>query len=86
MVLLDVLGRRWTLRILWELRSGPLSFRELQAACGGLSPTTLNTRLTELREMGIVEHAADGYTVTPEGAELVPHLMGLHGWAERHLE
>jgi DNA-binding HxlR family transcriptional regulator len=33
MVLLDVLGRRRALRILWELRADPLTFRALQEAC-----------------------------------------------------
>ena len=54
MALLDLLGRRWALRILWELRDEPLRFRELQQACDGLSPSVLNTRLGELREAGIV--------------------------------
>ena len=85
MTLLDVLGRRWTLRVLWELRDGPLSFRELQTACDGLSPTTLNTRVAELREAGILDLADDGYTVTRAGAELRPHLVALSRWATRHL-
>jgi len=34
MVLLDLLGRRWTLRIVWELRDQPRRFRDLQDAIG----------------------------------------------------
>ena len=49
MALLDLLGRRWALRLIWELREGPLVFRALQARCG-VSPSVLNTRLAELRE------------------------------------
>ena len=30
MALLDLLGRRWTLRIVWELREEPKRFRELR--------------------------------------------------------
>ena len=33
MVLLDLLGRRWALRILWELRGGALTSRALRTAC-----------------------------------------------------
>lgn len=55
MALLDLLGRRWTLRVLWELRAEPATFRELRDRCGGLSPTVLNVRLKELREAGIVQ-------------------------------
>ena len=44
MALLDLLGRRWALRMLWELREGGLSFRALQERCDGVSPSVLNTR------------------------------------------
>ncbi len=55
MVLLDLLGRRWALRILWELRSGRLTSRALRTACDDASPTILQTRVAELREAGFVE-------------------------------
>ena len=55
MALLDLLGRRWTLRVLWELR-GPAvpTFRELQASCDGVSSSVLADRLRELGEAGMV--------------------------------
>jgi DNA-binding HxlR family transcriptional regulator len=83
MALLDLLGRRWALRLIWELRSKPLTFRDLQTACGDISPTILNTRLAELRDAGIVAAGDDGYALTTEGARLLKELMGLHDWAER---
>jgi DNA-binding HxlR family transcriptional regulator len=55
MVLLDLLGRRWALRVLWELRGTQLTFRELQHACGQISPTVLNARLRELRAGKLVD-------------------------------
>ncbi len=82
MALLDLLGRRWALRILWELRAGPLNFRGLQAACGDISPTVLNTRLAELRQADIVAAGDDGYRLTTKGGELLAALMPLHEWAE----
>ncbi|MGI9574711.1 winged helix-turn-helix transcriptional regulator [Alloalcanivorax xenomutans] len=84
MVLLDVLGQRWTLRILWELRGEPLSFRELRSRCDQLSPTVLNERIKKLRELEIVEHReATGYRLTEAGAELGEKLLGLYDWSER---
>ena len=56
MVLLDLLGRRWTLRILWELRHGPLTSRALREACADASPTVLQARLSELRAADLVRH------------------------------
>jgi DNA-binding HxlR family transcriptional regulator len=84
MVLLELLGRRWLLRVIWELRGAPLTFRELQAACGDISPTVLNRRLHELRECGIVVQADEGgYTLSESGRELFQACMQLHLWADR---
>lgn len=82
MALLDLLGRRWTLRVLWELRGEPLSFRALQAACSGMSPSVLNQRLAELREAALVDAADDGYALTPRGRELLAMFEPLNRWAE----
>jgi len=84
MALLDLLGRRWAMRILWELRETPANFRLLQERCGGLSPAVLSQRLAELRAAGIVTVAAgDGYTLTSEGRNLVLSLAPLGDWAAR---
>jgi len=83
MVLLDLLGRRWTLRIVWELREEPRRFRELQAAIGA-SPTIINTRLSELREARLVElDEAAGYRLTGLGQELLRLFLPLHHWSEK---
>jgi len=82
MALLDLLGRRWTLRVLWELRDGlPATFRVLRQRCDDVSPTSLNERLLELREAGIVELGDGGYCLTEHGATLLEALAPLHGWA-----
>jgi DNA-binding HxlR family transcriptional regulator len=84
MALLDLLGRRWTLRILWELRGDRLSSRALRAACDEASPTVLQARLSELREAGLVELVpAEGYGLTPLGRELFETFLPLHRFAER---
>ncbi|MFO0548708.1 MAG: helix-turn-helix domain-containing protein [Polyangiaceae bacterium] len=82
MAALDLLGRRWTLRIVWELCAEPLSFRALQTACE-VAPSVLNTRLAELREAGIVETKETGYALSERGRALVDALEPLFGWAER---
>jgi DNA-binding HxlR family transcriptional regulator len=83
MALLDLLGRRWSLRVIWELREGGLSFRALQQRCDGVSPSVLNTRLAELREAGVLaQREADGYRLTREGAALLAALAPLDAWAK----
>jgi DNA-binding HxlR family transcriptional regulator len=85
MVLLDLLGRRWSLRIIWELRDErSLTSRTLRAACDEASPTVLQTRLTELRKTGLVELVpGDGYRLTEMGKELEENFLPLHRFAER---
>ena len=83
MALLDLLGRRWTLRIVWELREQPRRFRELQDLIGA-SPTIVNTRLAELREAKLVElDEAVGYRLTALGNELLRLFLPLHVWSEK---
>lgn len=81
MAALDLFGRRWTLRIVWELRDSALAFRPLQQACGGVAPSVLNTRLAELREAHIVELSGEGYMLTPLGKRLNEALSPLLDWA-----
>ena len=83
MALLDLLGRRWTLRIVWELREEPRRFRELQDLIGA-SPTIVNTRLAELRAAKLVElDEAVGYRLTDLGNELLKLFLPLHVWSEK---
>ncbi|MEO8321552.1 MAG: helix-turn-helix domain-containing protein [Bradyrhizobium sp.] len=84
MALLDLLGRRWSLRIIWELRDAPLTSRALRTACDNASPTIVQARLSELREAGLVElEPGDGYRLTPLGHELRQTFIPLHRFAER---
>ena len=83
MVLLDLLGRRWVLRLIWELREEPRRFRELQDSIGA-SPTIINTRLAELRKAKLVElDPESGYRLTVLGQELLRLFLPLHLWSEK---
>jgi DNA-binding HxlR family transcriptional regulator len=77
MVLLDAFGQRWTLRILWELRDGALTFRQLQSRCEELSPTILNRRLKDLREMKLIENSPEGYALSDWGRKFGKPLAQL---------
>lgn len=85
MALLDLLGRRWALRIVWELREDrSLTSRALRTACDEASPTIIQARLSELREAGLVELVqGDGYRLTGLGRELFETFAPLHRFAER---
>lgn len=79
--LFDLLGRRWTLRILWELRDRTLSFNDLRRAVGGMSQSVLVTRLTDLFGAGLVADVPGGYRLTTLGRSLVRELDPVAGWA-----
>jgi DNA-binding HxlR family transcriptional regulator len=83
MALLDLLGRRWALWVIWELRSRALTFRELQSRGEGVSSSVLNQRLAELREAGIVAAGDGGYGLTLEGRRLLDAYPPLQSWADR---
>jgi DNA-binding HxlR family transcriptional regulator len=84
MAALDLLGRRWTLRILWELRDGPLGFRELQSRCDAMSSSVLSDRLNDLREAGLVARDHDDrHELTEIGRTLGTAIAPLDAWATR---
>ncbi len=84
MAALDLLGRRWALRILWELRDEPVGARALLDRCAGLSSSVLYQRLRELLEAGLVERAdQEQYTLTDLGRALGRAMQPLDAWANR---
>jgi DNA-binding HxlR family transcriptional regulator len=84
MAALDLLGRRWALRLLWELRDGPIGARSLLERCDGLSSSVLYDRLRELTAAHLVDRADDGgYQLTSLGADLGAALAPLDAWARR---
>jgi DNA-binding HxlR family transcriptional regulator len=82
--LLGLLESRYAIRVLWALRDGHAqTFRLLQDSVGGITPNTLNTRIKEMREAGLVTHGSDGYIVTPTGADLLKRLNELPAFATK---
>ena len=80
--LLALLEARYALRVLWALRDGHAqTFRLLQDSVGGVTPNTLNTRIKELREAGIMSHDSEGYRLTVSGLDLLKRLSDLQAFA-----
>ena len=79
--LCEKLECRYALRVLWALRDGhPQTFRLLQDSVGGITPNTLNTRIKELREVGLIDHGSDGYAVTAAGSDLLKRLSDVQAF------
>jgi DNA-binding HxlR family transcriptional regulator len=79
---LDLLGRRWALRLVWELRRSTLAFSELRERTG-ISPSVLSARLGELVDAGVLERdTGRRYRLSGRGRELARVLYELNRWAE----
>jgi DNA-binding HxlR family transcriptional regulator len=83
MAALDLLGRRWALRILWELRNGPLGARPLLQRCAGLSSSVLYARLRDLQDAGLVQSDRQQWELTSLGSDLGAALGPLDAWSRR---
>jgi DNA-binding HxlR family transcriptional regulator len=87
---LDRVGDRWALLIVRELLLGDRTFRELEAALGGISPSLLTRRLTQLTAEGIVERneaprrsKSVEYRLTDAGRSLDRVIVELIRWGSR---
>jgi DNA-binding HxlR family transcriptional regulator len=84
---LDVIGDRWALLVVRELRLGPRRYSDLQAALPGAGPNVLTRRLRDLEAGGVLTRrtlpppaAAQVYELTPWGADLEPVFRALARW------
>lgn len=80
--LFELIGKRWTLLLIWELQNGPATSRMLRQKCG-VSPSVLQTRIDELRSARLILVGRSGYELTGLGKELVAALKPLSDYAVR---
>jgi DNA-binding HxlR family transcriptional regulator len=85
---LDIVGERWALLIVRELRFGPRRFSDLRTALCNASTNLLTDRLRELETNGVVARrrlpppaGSTVYLLTDWGAELSGVLDALGAWA-----
>ncbi len=88
---LELVGERWSLLIVRELFYGVRRFDTILRATGA-PRNMLATRLRTLQEAGIIDRRPYTdrppryeYFLTDAGTELVPVLLTLQAWADRHL-
>ena len=82
--LLALLETRYAMRVLWALKDGhPQTFRLLQDSVGGITPNTLNTRLTAMRAAGLIGHGSDGYKLTLSGMDLTRRMSDLQAFSTK---
>ncbi|OZC01767.1 winged helix-turn-helix transcriptional regulator [Rubricoccus marinus] len=90
--LVDVIGGRWKVPILWQLSTGTHRYGALRRAIGGISERMLVQQLRALEADGLVARTQYPevpprveYALTERGCSLVPLLQGLAEWSATHL-
>jgi DNA-binding HxlR family transcriptional regulator len=88
---LNILGGRWTLRILWQLSKEPVRFRELQRRLRPITTKTLTQQLQTLESQGMVERRVYPasppqveYRLSPVGQTILPLLQALCDWGRSY--
>ena len=87
---LDVIGDRWTLRVVEGLLDGPKRFGELAESLTGIAPNVLTTRLRQLERDGLVvatpysqRPVRLAYALSESGRELGGAISLLSAWGAR---
>jgi DNA-binding HxlR family transcriptional regulator len=88
---LDRIGDKWSVMVVYMLSDGPVRFNELRRAIDGISQRMLTLTLRGLERDGLVTRTVHAtvppsveYALTPSGKTLLEPIHGLHAWAQRH--
>lgn len=89
---LDQIGSKWAILIIYSLSQGTKRYSELQRLIEGISPKMLIQNLRKLEACGLVQRVVYpvvppqvDYSLTPLGETLVDPLAMLYVWAEKHV-
>ncbi|MGW0519569.1 winged helix-turn-helix transcriptional regulator [Crossiella sp. NPDC003009] len=89
--ILGLVGDKWTIPVIGQLRDRTLRFSELHRAVTGISQRMLTLTLRQLERDGLLTRTAHPsvpprveYTLTPLGRTLLDAAEGLGEWADAH--
>lgn len=85
-----IVGKKWTIIILYELSNAPLGFNELKRRVRGISAKVLSESLTDLQERDLVTRTVYSespirveYDLTEKGRELESLFHAMKAWGEK---
>ena len=88
---MDLVGGKWKMVVLWQLREGAVRFSEIKRRLEGVTQKMLTQQLRELEELGLITRTVYPvvppkveYSLAPEGKKLVPVLESLCRWSEKY--
>jgi DNA-binding HxlR family transcriptional regulator len=88
---LDVIGGKWAMPIIYHLSQSKMRFKEIERAVEGINTRMLVKELKNLESNGIVTRKVFAtvppiveYALTPKGDQLLPSIHSLHQWGQKH--
>ena len=85
---MDIVGGKWKMVVLWQLRNGVVRFSELKRQLNGVTQKMLTQQLRELEESGLITRTVYPvvppkveYGLTEESKKLIPVLDALCQWS-----
>jgi DNA-binding HxlR family transcriptional regulator len=86
---LDIIGGKWSMPIIYILSKGKMRFKELERSVEGINTRMLVKELKNMEANGIVTREVFPtvpptveYTLTHKGEKLLPSIISLHKWGQ----
>lgn len=86
---LDIIGGKWSMPIIYILSKGKMRFKELERSVEGINTRMLVKELKNMEANGIVTREVFPtvpptveYTLTRKGEKLLPSIISLHKWGQ----
>jgi DNA-binding HxlR family transcriptional regulator len=90
---IEILSKRWTALIIFQLLSGPQRFAKIESSLTNLSGKVLSDRLKELEAEGLIKRdvypetpVRIEYSLTAKGHALAPLFVEIGNWADQWIE
>ena len=94
-----MISGKYKLRIVWDLKDGPLRYGEIRSGLlrgsvgsSEITPRVLSRELKELADSGLIDRKDYGvvppkveYRLTPAGRSFIPVIAEIRKWGARHL-
>ncbi len=86
---LDIIGGKWAMPIIYHLSKGKMRFKELERNVEGINTRMLVKELKNMEVNGIITREVFAtvpptveYTLTNKGEKLLPSIVSLHTWGQ----
>jgi DNA-binding HxlR family transcriptional regulator len=86
---LDIIGGKWAMPMIYILSKGKMRFKELERSVEGINTRMLVKELKNMEANGIITREVFAtvpptveYTLTNKGEKLLPSIVSLHLWGQ----